>query len=426
MRKLPLLGGLVLLVATLLPAAWPSSVAAVDPENIVENGGFEAGELDGWTVVDWDGVDANGTWCPQSGTLAPGITGTKSGIVCGFDGPIEKGPLPKGKEGGGGSGSTVEPPPEGETAAMSDQDGPSSSVLYQCVDIPAGASAELSFQLYLLNVEGKGDGEYHTPPTLDPFLGGGKPQGQAFPLGNGKPGANQQFRADIVSTAGMDGDPFTLASGDVLMNVYQTDPGDPNESGYDPVTADLSALAGQSVCIRFALVDNQFFFNAGVDDVKLLVGEGEEPTPTETPPGGGVDVTVEDEEVGVGDDVDVTATVTDDEGNPIEGQDCTFEIVDQPGDDATVEAGPVATDANGEATTTLHAGTTPGTVQVEATCGAFTEVLDVVVSPAELPATGAAGEPDGTPAWAVALAVGLAAIGLGALTMRRRIASRIR
>jgi hypothetical protein len=419
MRKLPLLGGLALLIGALLPAAWVTSVAAVDPVNVVDNGGFEIGALDGWTVVDWDGATANGTWCPQSGTLAPGVTETKGGVICGFDEPIKDGPLPEGL-GGGGSGATVEPPPEGAIAAMMDQTGPSSSVLYQCVAIPAGAvSADLSFQLYLLNLEGKGGGEYFSPPTLDPFIDGGKPMGQAFPLGNGKGGEpNQQFRADIVSPSVMDGDAFDL---DVLLNVYQTDPGDPAESGYELVTADLSALAGQSVCIRFALVDNQFYFNAGVDDVKLLVGEGEEPTPTETPPaGGGVDVTVEDAEVGVGEDVDVTATVTDDAGNPVEGEECTFEIIDQPGDDATVEAGPVTTDAIGEATTTLHAGTTPGTIQVQATCGAFTEVLDVVVSPAALPDTGGATGSSDTGTWLIALAAGLAAFGLGALALRAR------
>lgn len=417
MRRLFLLGGLFLLMAALLPAAWPSSVAAVDPVDVVENGGFEAAEpFAGWTVVNWEG--SNGTWCPQSGTQAPGITPTKGGVICGFDGPIPEGiggPLPSG--GGGGSGATVEPPPEGETAAMTDQPGPSSSVLYQCLEIPGDAvSAELSFQLYLLN----NAKDWVTDPSLDPFIGKPGPLGQRFPLGKGPANPNQQFRADIVSAAGMDGDPFTVAGSDVLMNVYQTDPGDPFESGYDLVPADVSELAGQSVCIRFAEVDNESFLNAGVDDVKLLVEMPEAPTPTETPPGGSVDVTVEDETVGVGDDVDVTATVTDDDGNPIEGEECTFEIIDQPGDDASVEPGPVTTDVNGEATTALHAGTTPGTIQVEATCGSFTEVLDVVVSPAALPATGAGGEADGLPAWEIAFAAGLAVIGLGALTVRAR------
>jgi hypothetical protein len=404
----------------LLLAAWPSSATA-QAENIVENGGFEAAEpFAGWTVVDWP--ESSGTWCPQSGTVAPGVTITDDVVTCGFDGPIKQGGAqPSGK--GGGSGATVQPPPEGETAAMTDQTSPSSSVLYQCVEIPAGAtSAELSFQLYLLNLaKGKGKGGYFSPPTLDPFIEDEKPIDLAFPLGIGKGGEpNQQFRADIVSPGGMDGDPFTLAGSAVLMNVYQTDPGDPLESGYDPVTADLVALAGQEVCIRFALVDNVFYFNAGVDDVKLMVETGAEPTPTGTPPGGGsVDVTVEDETVGVGEDVDVTATVVDENGNPVEGEECTFAIVDQPGDDASVEAGPETTDASGEATTTLHAGSTPGVVQVEATCGAFTEVLDVTVSPAALPGTGGqsnAGQSDRL----LAFAAGLALLGMGTVGLAIR------
>jgi hypothetical protein len=57
-------------------------------------------------------------------------------------------------------------------------------------------------------------------------------------------------------------------------------------------------------------------------------------------------------------------------------------------------------------------------VQVEATCGAFTEVIDVTVSPAALPGTGTGGRSE-TTNWLV-LAGALAALGLGALTLRAR------
>ncbi len=145
-----------------------------------------------------------------------------------------------------------------------------------------------------------------------------------------------------------------------------------------------------------------------------------QPAPTETPgPEGGLSLSVGDTSVSAGEDVDVTATVVDGAGNPVAGVDCTFSIASQPGSDAAVDAGPVATDATGEATTTLHAGSTPGTVQVQADCGAFTEILDVVVSPA-LPSTGAGDRSTGLPLWMWALAAGLAALGLGALRFRAR------
>ena len=151
--------------------------------------------------------------------------------------------------------------------------------------------------------------------------------------------------------------------------------------------------------------------------------EGPEPTPTATTPppeGGDVTIEVSDDSVSAGDEVDITAKVVDDNGDPVAGEDCTFTIVSQPGDDASVEAGAVTTNAEGEATTGLDAGTTPGTIQVRADCGAFSDVLDVVVSPA-LPATGAGGTGSGAMPWPVALLAAAGALALaGTLSLRLR------
>jgi hypothetical protein len=50
-------------------------------------------------------------------------------------------------------------------------------------------------------------------------------------------------------------------------------PGDPLVSGYTPLAFDLTALLaaheGETLRLRFAEVDNQFFFQMGVDDVSL-------------------------------------------------------------------------------------------------------------------------------------------------------------
>ena len=80
---------------------------------------------------------------------------------------------------------------------------------------------------------------------------------------------NQQFRADLVRAAGIAADPFTVAPADILLNIYQTVPGDPPVAGYTTVTADVSSYKGQTVCLRFAEVENQWFFHAGVDDVNI-------------------------------------------------------------------------------------------------------------------------------------------------------------
>ncbi|HZA52024.1 MAG TPA: hypothetical protein VE549_14865, partial [Myxococcaceae bacterium] len=95
-------------------------------------------------------------------------------------------------------------------------------------------------------------GVFASPPTLDP---------NAVP--------NQQFRADLVSASAIAADPFTVAPADVLLNMYQTQPGDPNVSGYRQVSVDTSAFTGRDVCIRFAEVDSLFYFHAGIDAVSI-------------------------------------------------------------------------------------------------------------------------------------------------------------
>jgi hypothetical protein len=185
------------------------------------NDGFEAGavnsnEIPCWTVADI----GTGSWCNQAGT-APPLGPCTGGIA------------------------VVPPPPEGAQAAMAAQLGAGAHLLYRCGTLRGGS---IGFQLYLNNQAGVFIGA----PTLDPF---------AEP--------NQQFRVDLVRATALDADPFTVDPADVLMNLYQTEPGDAPESGYQQVTADAGAYVGQSVCLRFAEVDNQFYFNVGIDDVAL-------------------------------------------------------------------------------------------------------------------------------------------------------------
>ncbi|MEE9212801.1 MAG: flexitail domain-containing putative surface protein, partial [Phycisphaeraceae bacterium] len=162
-----------------------------------------------------------------------------------------------------GSSTAVAAPPEGLQAAMTNQGGPGSHVLYRC-DVPA--SGFLSFELYINNEAGV----FLSPLSLDYTASG-----------------NQQFRADLVTPSGIATDPFTLASGDILLNIYQTQPGDPAVSGYATVTADISAYIGQTVCLRFAQVDNQSFFHAGVDAVQFnAIPPTPTPSPTPCPPEG--------------------------------------------------------------------------------------------------------------------------------------------
>jgi hypothetical protein len=204
--------------------AWSASIP------LITNGDFEAtgGSLTGWSVANQPGSD--GTFTLQSGTTSP-LTGTP-----------------------------VAAPPGPTHAAMSDGGAPGSHVLFQDFTVPTGiAGATLSFSLYINN----GATAFFSPSTLD------------FSLFNVN---NQQARVDIITATA---DPFSVAASDVLLNLFQTHPGDPLVSGYTTHTADLTSLlqshSGQTLGLRFAEADNQFLFQLGVDQVSLTVSPVPEP-----------------------------------------------------------------------------------------------------------------------------------------------------
>lgn len=122
----------------------------------------------------------------------------------------------------------------------------------------------------------------------------------------------------------------------------------------------------------------------------------------------------------------ITATASDPTGTPIAGLACTFEIVSQPGTDAYVDPGPVNTDANGVATTSLDVGSTSGTILVGSTCGEFSALVSVVAGAeaeaVQLPSTGTG--LDSNNGWSpttLALILAVAAVaGVGAAWTARR------
>lgn len=124
--------------------------------------------------------------------------------------------------------------------------------------------------------------------------------------------------------------------------------------------------------------------------------------------------------------VSITATARDPSGVIVAGLSCTFAIVSQPGTGATVAPGPVISDVNGVAKTTLNVGGTAGTIVVRSTCGDFSALVSVVAgaeaAAAQLPATGTGLDSSGT--WALstlALILGVATVaGAGAAWAARR------
>ena len=182
------------------------SLAAVE---LVTNGDFTAG-FAGWTTND----AGSGNWIMNNG-----------GSLFGF-------PVPAA--------------PSAPQAAMSQQPGPGRHILYQDITLPAQlcTPAQLSFSLFL----GNRAGAFITAPSL-----------------SSSSGPNQQFRMDIMDpSAAID----NVGAG-VLQNVYQTQPGDLLVDGYKTVTATLTAGGGATIRLRFAEVDNQFYFQAGIDNVSV-------------------------------------------------------------------------------------------------------------------------------------------------------------
>jgi hypothetical protein len=142
---------------------------------------------------------------------------------------------------------------------MSDAGGPGSHVLYQDFTVPLGTTAGVvSFDLFINN----GAELFATP----------NPNNLSFAATNRAGGLNlnQQVRVDILTAAS---DPFSVAASDVLLNLYQSNPGDPLISGYNTYVFDVSALflarQGQVLRLRFAEVDNLSFLNVGVDNVRV-------------------------------------------------------------------------------------------------------------------------------------------------------------
>ncbi len=187
----------------------------------IANGGFETGTLTGWTTPVIPG--SSGGFLVRSGTTLP------------F------------------SGLTTVGPRSGTFYAVNDQTGPGTHALIQTFTVPASSSASgviLSFDMFANN--------YASSTIVNPI---GLDHRSA---------PNQHARVDILSAGAS---PFDTGAG-VLRNFYLgADPG-PNPHPYTHYEFDITELvaAGGTFQLRFAVSNNQFFFNLGVDNVSISSG----------------------------------------------------------------------------------------------------------------------------------------------------------
>lgn len=181
------------------------------------NGDFETGDFSGWTVTDQTG--GNGTWFISS----PGAVTPLSGF------------------------NTAPNASGGNFYAVTDQGGPGAHALTQSF-VADSSSITVSFDMFVNDQSGSGG--IVDPAGLD--FG-------AVP--------NQHARVDIL-VAGATA--FSTAAADIVSNLYLgVDPGPtPNPfTHYSIVVSGLSV--GSTYQIRFAEVDNQFFFHQGIDNVSI-------------------------------------------------------------------------------------------------------------------------------------------------------------
>jgi VCBS repeat protein/Big-like domain-containing protein len=191
-------------------------------DQLIRNGGFETGDLTGWTVTAEAGSYAGSNFYVIGGTTTPQ------------------------------SGSTTVGPASGFFYAVSDQGGPEAHALIQSFTVPAASSnVILSFSLFV-NSYGPG---VVSPAGLDY---------------NGS--ANQQARVDILKAGAS---AFDTGSG-VLQSFYLGVDAGNNPHAYTNYSFDITSLvgAGGSFQLRFATADNQNYLNMGVDNVSITTSTG--------------------------------------------------------------------------------------------------------------------------------------------------------
>jgi hypothetical protein len=225
---------LAVLSLALCAAAVAAPPAAAGDDDVIVSTTFESRTFEGWQRSTLTPFDAG--WFIYSGTLSP---------ISGFRIPA---------------------PPQGRFAAVVDQNGPGSNILHRVVRV-TDDDLELGLTLWYRNRAFV----WFTPRTL------------AF---DGPP--NQQLRIDIMKPSA----PLrSMRAADILATVFQTRAGDPFSFGPRRIEFDLENFEDRSVRIRIAEVDNQNFFQVGVDAIRIAEDDDDGDNGDRLPTGAGASST---------------------------------------------------------------------------------------------------------------------------------------
>lgn len=204
MSRFPVRGFVALIVACTALAAPAGASAAT-----VVNGDFETGNLDGWQT---QASQENGDWFAYSG-----------------------------------EGLGVVAPPSGKFAAITNEIGGDTLILYQDIALEPLYSHQLSLFVY-----------YHSVAPI------AVPEPNTLQVGAVED--TQQMRVDVIKpTANLE----SLAPGDILTTVFANKNGDPQDMAPTRLGADLTPFAGQTVRLRVANVIQENVYNASVDGVSI-------------------------------------------------------------------------------------------------------------------------------------------------------------
>jgi hypothetical protein len=211
----------------ILAVALASLAPGVAGAEEVANGGFESGDFAGWEVRQSTGA---GKWYAYKGTEPPI--------------PHERGAV------------SVQPPPQGTFAAITDQLNPETLLLYQDLQLEPGSSYKLSLLAYYDSYSAL------TTPSPDTLSVDEEALGSR---------ANQQFRIDVMAPGSA---PDSVDPKDVLLNLFHSKDGGGRKMEPTQLIGDLAPFAGQTVRLRIAVVATEEVLSAGVDAVALSAPDG--------------------------------------------------------------------------------------------------------------------------------------------------------
>jgi hypothetical protein len=196
----------------------------------VVNGSFETGDFTGWEARQSTG---SGKWYTYKGTEPPI--------------PHERGAV------------SVQPPPQGAFAAITDQINPETLLLYQDLQLEPGTAYKLSLLAYYDSYSALAAPSPDTLSVDEEAIGSN---------------SNQQFRIDLIKPSAA---PDSIAPEDVLLNVFHTRSGGARKLDPTRSVADLAPFAGQTVRLRIAVAATEEVLNGGVDAVSLSAPDGSFP-----------------------------------------------------------------------------------------------------------------------------------------------------